>query len=90
MINLEINGGRKLSTQELAVKEVLGYFNERRPAVGADEGVFAFKQLFALIIGLGGVEFVSGSDGSFAGTAGQGVVVHASGFPVCQQVTHDN
>ena len=40
-------------TKELAVEKVLGHFNECWAAMGANEGVFAFKQLFALVISLG-------------------------------------
>ena len=58
----------------------MGHFNEGGAAVGAGEGVFAFQELFALEGGLGHVELVAGNNGCFAGTAGQGVVVHARGI----------
>ena|GEM_PF-6720180 len=59
-----------LSPQELTVQEILGHFNERWPAMGASEGVFAFEQLFALMFCLGNIELVAGNNRSFAGTAG--------------------
>jgi len=66
-----VGGVKLLGSQELAVEEILGHFNECWAAVGANEGVFAFKQLFALVISLGFIELVAGNDGSFAGAAGQ-------------------
>ena len=64
-----------LNSQELVVQKSLIDLYDSRTAMGANEGIEALQQFFTLVIGLGGVKFVSGNDGRFAGAAGQGVVV---------------
>lgn len=67
--------------KKLPVEEVLGHFNECWAAMGADERVTTFKQLFALIICLSDIEPVTGNNRSFAGAAGQGILVHTWRVP---------